>query len=192
MPTEEQGNHSLPELDRNQIILHKVYERFVANFYRLHLRGWTVRTQTPLGWHADKTSVFMPAMSADAVLHEVATGRRVVLDTKFTARSLVTNRWGTSVFDSSHVYQIYAYLRSQEHLSDSDRDASGLLLYPTVGDELDETVALHGHSIHFRTVNLSLPWQEIETGLLSVVVLPGQLERGTEVPVSAISTDSLR
>ncbi|MGO9243393.1 MAG: 5-methylcytosine restriction system specificity protein McrC [Verrucomicrobiia bacterium] len=169
MPTENEGRHSLPGLDRQQIILHKVFERFVANFYRLCLRGWTVKSQKQLEWHADKTSDYLPIMSADAVLHETATGRTVVLDTKFTSRSLIANRWGNRVFDSSHVYQIYAYLRSQEHLSNSDRHASGILLYPTVGEELDETVVVQGHPIHFRTIDLSLPWQDIESRLLSIV-----------------------
>jgi 5-methylcytosine-specific restriction enzyme subunit McrC len=173
MPTEEDGHHSLPGLDRQQIILHKVFERFVANFYRLCLRGWKVKSQTQLEWHADITSSYMPVMSADVVLHETATGRRVVLDTKFTSRSVVANRWGSSVFDSSHVYQIYAYLRSQEHLSNSDRHASGILLYPTVGEELNETVTVQGHAIHFRTVDLSLPWQDIESRLLSIVASAG-------------------
>ena len=169
MPTEKEGRHSLPGLDREQIIAYKVFERFVANFYKLHLPGWKVKVQTQLDWHADTTSSYMPVMSADVVLHEIATGRRVVLDTKYTPRSLVTNRWGASVFDSSHVYQIYAYLRSQEHVSESDRHACGVLLYPTVGEELNEIVVVQGHTIYFRTVDLSLSWQEIEARLLSVV-----------------------
>ena len=64
---------------------------------------------------------------------------------------------------------VFAEKVGQEHLSNSDRHASGILLYPTVGEELDETVAVQGHPIHFRTVDLSLPWQEIESRLLSVV-----------------------
>jgi len=83
----------LTGLDREQIIAYKVFERFVANFYKLHLPGWKVKAQTQLAWHADTTSSYMPVMSADVVLHEIATGRRVVLDTKYTPRSLVTNQW---------------------------------------------------------------------------------------------------
>lgn len=172
MPTEEEGPFSLPGLDRSQTILHRVFERFVANFYKTRLHGWRVRAQTKLDWHADISSSYMPVMSADVVLQEATTGRTVVLDTKYTARSIVTSRWGTSIFDSAHVYQIYAYLRSQERLSDADRNASGILLYPTVGAELDETVSLQGHLINFKTVNLAWPWQRIEDRLLSIIVSP--------------------
>lgn len=172
MPTEDEGSRSLPGLNHGK--MPKVFEQFVATFYRLQLRGWKVSPQKQLDWHAKKTSVFMPIMSADVVLHEVATGRKLVLDTKYTPNSLITGQWGNEIFDSKHVYQIYAYLRSQEHLTDADRRASGILLYPTVNRELEETVVVQGHTIHFRTVNLSRPWQEIERRLLSIVTSSGQ------------------
>jgi 5-methylcytosine-specific restriction enzyme subunit McrC len=117
----------------------------------------------------------MPGMKVDVVLHETGTDRKLVLDTKYTRQSLVTNRWGTSVFDSSHVYQIYAYLRSQEHVSESDRHACGILLYPAVSSNLDERVVVQGHPIYFKTVDLSLSWQQIESRLLSVVTSSEQL-----------------
>jgi 5-methylcytosine-specific restriction enzyme subunit McrC len=167
MPTEDGGSRSLPGL--NHVNMPKVFERFVANFYRLQLKGWKVSPQKHLDWHAEKTSAFLPAMAADVVLCEVATGRKLVLDTKFTPNSLVAGRWGNEIFDSSHVYQVYSYLRSQEHLTEADRRAIGVLLYPTVGKELDETVVVQGHPIRFRTVDLSQPWQEIESRLVSIV-----------------------
>jgi 5-methylcytosine-specific restriction enzyme subunit McrC len=64
-------------------------------------------------------------------------------------------------------------LRSQEHISESDRHACGVLLYPTVGEELNETVVVQGHTIYFRTVDLSLSWQEIEKRLLAIVASSG-------------------
>ena len=111
----------------------------------------------------------MPTMSPDLVLQHKITGRLVVLDTKFTANSLIPNRWGNSVFDSSHLYQLYAYLRTQEHLSDSHRVASGILLYPAVHEELTETVELQGHQICMATIDLSQNWSEIESDLLRLM-----------------------
>jgi 5-methylcytosine-specific restriction enzyme subunit McrC len=80
-----------------------------------------------------------------------------------------TNRWGSYVFDPSHLYQLYAYLRSQEHVSDSHRCASGILLYPTVRGKLSETIELQGHEIHFVTIDLSQRWDEIESELLDLI-----------------------
>jgi len=77
----------------------------------------------------------------------------VVLDTKFTASSLISNRWGNYVFDSSHLYQIYTYLRiSRNMFLILNRCASGILLYPTVYEKLSETIELQGHQIQLATV----------------------------------------
>lgn len=111
-------------------------------------------------------------MSPDLVLQHKATGRMVVLDTKFTANSLISTRWGNYVFDSSHLYQLYAYLRSQEHVSDSHRFSTGILLYPTARKHLSETIELQGHQIHLATIDLSQPWDEIENKLLDLVSAP--------------------
>jgi 5-methylcytosine-specific restriction enzyme subunit McrC len=169
MPTETAGTHKLPGLDRDAMTLHQIYERFIANFYKLHLLEWSVTPQVQLNWHLDKTSKYMPAMKPDLVLQHRATGHIVVLDTKFTPKSLIPTRWGNFVFDSSHLYQLYAYLRSQEHVSDPHRCASGILLYPSASERLSETIELQGHIIHLMTINLAQSWGKIEDELLHLI-----------------------
>ena len=44
-PTEEAGIKYLPGLNRDALTLHRIYERFVANFYRFHLKRWSVVAQ---------------------------------------------------------------------------------------------------------------------------------------------------
>jgi 5-methylcytosine-specific restriction enzyme subunit McrC len=41
-----------------------------------------------------------------------------------------------------------------------------LLLHPSVGDVVDETVLIQGHSIRFATVDLMAPQTEIRSQLL--------------------------
>jgi 5-methylcytosine-specific restriction enzyme subunit McrC len=108
-------------------------------------------------------------MVTDLVLRHRKDGRSIVLDTKFTPNSLVRGRSEKLVFDSSHLYQMYAYLRSQEHLSETLRAASGIILYPTVQWKLSEQIELQGHSIRLETLDLSLPWKAIEARLLGII-----------------------
>ena len=108
-------------------------------------------------------------MIPDLILREPATRRIVILDTKFTAASLIENQWGKPVYDSSHLYQLYAYLRSQEGVSAAHQTAEGVLLYPAVKAHLSERVVLQGHSIRIECVDLAVAWQEVERQLLSVV-----------------------
>lgn len=73
-------------------------------------------------------------------------------------------------FKSDHLYQLYAYLRSQER-QDVPRsmDSTGILLYPSVGEDFDEWAVIQGHRIHFATVDLAADTAEIRQRLLQIV-----------------------
>ncbi|HET9909578.1 MAG TPA: hypothetical protein VFQ23_23220, partial [Anaerolineales bacterium] len=169
MPTELAGEHPLPVLDRDALVLHHIYERFVANFYRAHLNGWGVAPQKRLEWHEKNTNPYLPSMIPDVVLQERSSGELIILDTKFTAHSLTPNPWGKEIFDSSHLYQLYAYLKSQAHLSEAHRNASGILLYPVVHKNFSEKIELPDHLMRVESVDLSLPWSDIERQLIELI-----------------------
>lgn len=170
MPAELAGEFGFALPDRHALVLHRIYERFVVNFYRIHLHDWSVTSQKRLAWHEKaSTSQYLPSMIPDLLLQEKSSGQLIMLDTKFTAHSLVENRWGQPVFDSSHLYQLYAYLRSQEHLSEQHAKASGILLYPVVQHRLSERMELQGHVIRVESLDLSAPWQEIEAHLIDLI-----------------------
>ena len=166
MPDETEGTQPAPGIDRDMLVLHRIYERFVASFYRVHLKDWDVSPQKRLDWHADGANTHLPSMVPDLILQSRTTSRLIVLDTKFTAGSLVENQWGKLVYDSAHMYQLYAYLRSQEQVSAGHRSAEGILLYPTVRTRLSERVQLQGHMIRIETVDLAANWQDVEKQLL--------------------------
>lgn len=170
MPTDSNGDKLQPTLDRDALTLHSIYERFVANFYRLHLKGWSVSAQKHLRWHETFSTDLLPIMRPDLVLEEKSSGKILVLDTKFTAQSLIQNQWGKQEFDSSHLYQLYAYLKTQEHLSEKHRQAEGILLYPSVNQAvLSQKIKLQDISLRIESVDLSAPWQEIEERLLDII-----------------------
>ena len=169
MPTESTGQHTLPALDRDALMLHSIYERFVANFYRIHLDGWMVTPQKRLEWHEKYSNPYLPSMVPDLVLQEQSTGQLILLDTKFTANSLVQNQWGKKIYDSAHLYQLYAYLKSQEQVSDSHRNAIGILLYPAIHNKFSEKIELQDHVMRVEGVDLAAPWQDIERNLLELI-----------------------
>lgn len=108
----------------------------------------------------------LPAMRTDIVLDHPPSGQRIVIDTKFT--SIVTSGWyREETLRSGYVYQIYAYLRSQDGRGDSLADhASGLLLHPSVGEEVDETFVIQGHGVRFATVDLTASAADMRSRLL--------------------------
>jgi len=171
MPTGPEGASIVPVIDREELVLYNVYERFVANFYRIHLKGWDVNAQKRLDWHAKEATEHLPLMVPDLILQKSppGSGQMLVLDTKFTAHSLVGNQWGKPIYDSSHLYQMYAYLKSQEHVSEAHQAAIGILLYPAIQHRLSERIKLQDHIIRIESVDLAAAWQEIERQLIEMV-----------------------
>lgn len=178
MPVDSLGERRLPSLDHDALTLHSIYERFVANFYRVHLTGWSVSAQKHLYWHEASSSDLLPIMRPDLFLENRSTGKILVIDTKFTAQSIVQNQWGKQEFDSLHLYQLYAYLKTQEHISEKHRQAQGILLYPSVDKgTLSQKIQLQDMTIRVESVDLSAPWQEIEKRLLEVVSTQDSFQR---------------
>jgi 5-methylcytosine-specific restriction enzyme subunit McrC len=175
LPTEVAGTDLLYLPDREVTWVRRLFEKAVGGFYDVVLspEGWRVERGTALGWQIEQQTTgidkILPTMRTDVVLDSDKSGQRIVIDTKFT--SIVTSGWyRDETLRSAYVYQIYAYLRSQVGCGDPYADcASGLLLHPSIGAMVDETVVIQGHSIRFATVDLTGSATEIRSQLLCCV-----------------------
>ena len=174
LPNEEPGQTVLPTPFREIELLRVLFEKAVAGFYSVVLSqsGWSVNPGKTLRWPRDNPTsgieAILPSMKTDVVLEHPNLGRRVVIDTKFTA-ILTPGQYRAESLRSAYIYQIYAYLRSQENDSNPlAADASGVLLHPAVGEELDEAVIIQGHPIRFATVDLAGFAIEIRQRLLDM------------------------
>jgi 5-methylcytosine-specific restriction enzyme subunit McrC len=166
LPGEISGDTRVSRLERDEAILRKIFEKSVAGFYRHELHGsagWRVRAQPHQKWQLEPSSsgavALLPGMVPDIIL-EQGLERRIVIDTKFS--TILTK--GLPVgekFRSANIYQIYAYLRSQAGRGSHYDRAEGILLYPSLDDDVDETFEIQGHRIRFVTVNLALKPPEV-------------------------------
>lgn len=172
LPTELTGVHDLAHPKREEVWVRRLFEKAVGGFYSIALRsqGWAVRCGKTIDWQVQERTAgidsILPTMRTDIVLDHTLTGRRIVIDTKFT--SILTKGWHTNeTLKSGYIYQIYAYLHSQaghgDHFSDG---AQGLLLHPAIGEMIDESVVIQGHRIRFSTVDLTAPATVIRNQLL--------------------------
>lgn len=103
--------------------------------------------------------------------------RRIVIDTKFAAITH-TNRFGDPKLRSQYVYQIYAYLMSQEG-SETDPKSEGLMLHPVIGEPVDEEVVIQGHRIRFTTVDLAANSATMAAQLLEAISRAKPADRPT-------------
>lgn len=172
LPTEASGANVLSLPDREATWVRRLFERAVGGFYDVVLspQGWRVLCGGTIGWQIEQKSAgidkILPTMRTDVVLDHPSTGRRIVIDTKFT--SILTSGWyREETLRSGYLYQIYAYLRSQVGRGDALADcASGLLLHPAIGETVDESVIIQGHHIRFATVDLTGTSADIRSQLL--------------------------
>ena len=177
LPTEETGPRSLFMPDREESWVRRLFEKAVAGFYDVVLSGsgWRVHPGKRLRWpverETDGIENLLPSMQTDIVLDHVDKGRRIVVDTKFT--SITTKaQYREETLRSGYLYQMYAYLRSQEDNGDPLAvDAAGLLLHPALGEMVDGSVVIQGHEIRFATVDLGAAAGKIRKQLLQVVGL---------------------
>ncbi|MFN8422718.1 MAG: 5-methylcytosine-specific restriction endonuclease system specificity protein McrC [Anaerolineae bacterium] len=177
LPTEEAGRIPLAAPDREERWIRRLFEKAVSGFYAVELSpmGWIVRSGYQLQWPitvaSDGIDAILPSMRTDVIL-DAPDGRRIVIDTKFTA--IVTAGWyREESLKSAYLYQIYAYLRSQEKPDDRAspwNTATGILVHPAINKGLDERMTIQGHQVRFVTVDLAASPQAIRRELREIVL----------------------
>jgi 5-methylcytosine-specific restriction enzyme subunit McrC len=177
LPTEEAGTTAFTEPGRDEHWVRRLFEKAVGGFYAVELspKGWRVHAGEVLQWPVSAASEgikeILPTMKTDISL-DAPNGHRIVIDTKFTA--IVTKGWyREQSLKSEHLYQLYAYLRSQERSGGvgSPRDRStGILIHPAINKHFDEAVTIQGHEIRFVTVDLSEGPAEVRRALREIVL----------------------
>lgn len=177
LPTEEAGQNSLTRAEKDEIAVRHLFEKAIGNFLATelsHVRAYRVIAGQQLQWPVEAKSAginaILPGMKTDIVIENTSISSRTVIDTKFTS-ILGMNQYQKEVLKSGYLYQMYAYLRSQENAqSDISMNADGLFIHPTVDCDLDETIKLQGHQIRFLTIDLALPTADIINRLKTAVV----------------------
>lgn len=180
LPSEDAGTTAFTEPGRDEHWVRRLFEKAVGGFYAVELgpRGWHVHAGEVLAWPVSAASAgikgILPSMRTDIRL-DAPDGQRLVIDTKFT--SIVTKGWyREESLKSGYLYQLYAYLRSQERDEDGESPwnrATGILLHPAIGKAFDEVVTIQGHDLRFCTVDLSERSAAIRAALRGIVLRPG-------------------
>ena len=161
IPTEVEGQVTGTSPDVSIHLIRRLFERAVGNALRLELKpsGWSVTQGKRLAWPIDSASPGMaqilPGMQTDIQLNHSTTGQRVVIDTKFTT-IFASSMYRDEILKSGYLYQLYAYLRSQErHADPVSLKTEGMLLHPQTGGAIDEEMNIQGHRMRFKTLDLT-------------------------------------
>lgn len=143
-----------------------VFQDFVRNFLRLEQAKYDVGA-LQLEWDAigDPASTsILPTMVTDIFLSNPT--EKIIVDTKYYSETM-QERFGKRSIHSDNLYQLFSYLKNAEARGAEYHSTKGVLLYPTVGSDLDARVFVQGHEVRAVTLNLNQPWQKVRQDILA-------------------------
>lgn len=178
LPDQQGGAHRLQDILRDEVVMHRLFEKFVRNFAARHCTGARVSAMG-VAWQVSAEADALerlPGMVTDVTIEWP--DRKLILDCKYY-REALSSRWHKKKLDSGHLYQLTAYLQNQALVPGWER-VEGMLLYPAVGQDFDWQYQLLGREVRVATLNLDQPWPDIHARLLEVI----QSSRGAQLAVS--------
>ncbi len=173
-PNENLGSYLFNRLPDEKLF--KIFEKFLFNFYKLNLAKTNYKyiKKEGLVWQdasfEDGLDDLLPSMETDICLSNES--NRLIIECKFYESALqsrkISGEETTGKFISSHVYQLYAYLKNLEIKHQSQ--VSGMIIYPENGKKIHSLYNLQGHNVLIKTVNLAMDPIEIEKDLIECLV----------------------
>lgn len=175
IPSTDDGVMALPNSSHNIRWLRNLFEKAILGFYSVTLseKDWTVGGGKRFYWQVEHASSgideILPSMQTDILIESKPKYRRIVIDTKFNS-IFTSSQYRDHSIRSGYLYQIYAYLQSQIGLGEQV-NSTGILLHPSLGESVNESVIIQGHTIRFATVDLMADTKCIRKRLLEVIGL---------------------
>ncbi len=170
--TQQDGSWTFKEFVRDPTKMAVLFENFVRNFYRREQSVFRV-SRDIIYWDARRLGRtpegFLPQMETDITLTSPSLRRKIILDAKYYQETLQA-RYDRDTIISANLYQLHAYL-SNLPPDEQYPPCEGLLLYPTVQQDVNLVYDLKGHNVSISTINLNQPWQQIHQDLLRIIGL---------------------
>lgn len=157
---QNQGGNDFRTIEEK--LLPKLFEKFVCAFYKKHLpQTHTVEAGRHIKWKADHTTL-LPTMRTDVII--TSNTQVLILDTKYY-RNTLQRHYHNETIISSHLYQIFAYVKNFPQAQHQGKTLGGMLLYPQVDVAVCEAYHIDGHMYHVQTVDLNQDFCHISQAL---------------------------
>jgi 5-methylcytosine-specific restriction enzyme subunit McrC len=175
---ERDGATRFRDFARDEKQMAMLFERFVLNFYRREQTSYLV-SREQISWKEVRGEAeqlaFLPVMKTDVVLKNAT--RKLIVETKYYSEALIT-RYKSTV-RPSHLYQLFAYLQNIK-VDSTETKIDGMLLYPSVGENIDLSYEISSHRIQVKTIDLAQDWPAIHRDMLGLI--NGVAGAGSTVP----------
>ena len=167
LPEASGQGYRFTDILRDERKMALVFQAFIRNFLQIEQSKYQV-SAIQLEWDAEGDTPSLdqlPAMNTDVFLSSPTD--RIIVDTKYYGEAM-QQRFSKRTLHSDNLYQIFSYLKNSERRGVEFANSRGVLLYPTVADELDFRVTIQGHELRAVTLNLNQDWKRIRSDLLGL------------------------
>ncbi len=166
IPTESKGQYKFIDIMEDEEEMSLIFEEFLRNFYKIHSSYKVDRRYYYFDWEAvDSSDIgLLPRMETDIELTD--SKHKIIIDAKYY-KSAFSSRYEARKLIGDNIYQMKTYLI--QNLKESEK-LRGILLYPSNGYSIDERFSSGlGFTMEFRTIDLSMKWEDIKSKLLNIV-----------------------
>lgn len=164
---ERTGAVKFRDFVRDERTMASLFERFVFNFYQQEQTEYRVKGDR-FAWQDVVASpddlARLPLMRTDVALDRA--DRRLVIEVKYYTEAY-GRFYERDRIRSTHLYQLYAYLKNLTVREGPSKRIDGLLLYPAVRAPFDHAYAIQGHRLRAVTVNLDQEWRNVHAQMLA-------------------------
>jgi 5-methylcytosine-specific restriction enzyme subunit McrC len=168
---ESTGSFKFRDFIREEKSMARLFEAFVRNFYKIEQDEFTVTSEV-INWNFNSNSEaersMLPRMITDISL--LSPTRKIIIDTKYYKEPFRL-KYSKDKINSSHLYQLYSYIKNQETSSDISKKCEGILLYPSVGEDFEFYYYFENHLIKVISINLGQDWMNIRNDLMRNISL---------------------
>lgn len=168
LPRDSKGDTRFRDFTRDEGKMASLFQNFLRNFFEREQHAFKIGS-LQLRWLATGSVddlALLPVMQTDIVAWNADSC--VVIDAKYYGESLQFSQYKATVH-SSHLYQMYSYLRHISSKLPQSREVNGMLIYPRASHPLNLSYSIDGYGVHIRTIDLSQPWQRIHADLLQML-----------------------
>ena len=153
----------------NEQQMNRLYEKFILKYYKKHYPQLKANA-SQIPWALDDgIGDMLPIMQSDIQLQKE--NNVLIIDAKYYS-STTQVRFDKYTIHSNNLYQIFTYVKNRQYQFGGGKCiVSGMLLYAKTNEQIqpDNLYQFHGNQISVRTLDLNLPFKEIEEQLDAII-----------------------
>lgn len=165
LQTTEKGSFKMVSFSDEH--MHRLYEKFVLNYFKRHHSYLTEVRSARVKWDLDSDTDermirFLPIMQTDIFLRYKE--QILIIDTKYYGKTMQM-QYDKATLHSGNMYQIFSYVKNQD--TTRTGNVSGMLLYAKTDEAItpDCKFVMGGNRISVKTLDLSKDFKLIAAQL---------------------------